>query len=371
MDPSTRQMHRYQRSRPGIQRSDHTSASVRIELDDSRHSLVTMSAAPIHFPNLIRKESVQSKNNRICGDSTPSCSKSLDVVPPRTSFNRDITILPRLTKKKIVRFAPSSEILYIPIPSMVDISFKQAAATWYSSKDYDEQRISNRSIVYLIEQELQQPTTTTIISAIQRVEGARGLEQRTIDGAQICYNNRQQSIQAVLREQERLNRERTFLIEYKEWNTMKEIEFEERIAAAYGAPSALAKQEAIDRAIHDANVVTAIQDGLKNGLMHVAAVSVEPSTNRQFLRDKRFYSSPIILNDAPINVSRDTFRNDAKLKTMCDSLHTLSSTQPTRRQVECKTKRSSDRPVPPLRDTTKKGPSIPNLVLESFSSHTS
>jgi hypothetical protein len=334
-DLSARNKQPYQRSRPGIQRSDHTAASV-LELDGSRHSILSLSTgASAYFPNLVRKESVRSICSSIC--QTKNQSKS-HLVPSSLSIKDQkggCKMKSRNGRKRVVRFAPPSEILWIPISSLVEMSSREVAATWYSSKEYDEQRIHDSNIVFLMEQELENSSTMTLGAVVRTIEGSRGLEQRTTCGERRCKRNRQNSIKAVLTQQDELSKERSFLIEYNEWNNQKEKQFEHRLASMYCKQTESAKQDALKRAKYDA----------KEAVRGKSACV--PSA-----KSKYSHSRP-----------------ETHHQPLAESLHTLSSQRDDRQPSLSPRKRRHDRPLPPLRDLSiAQYPSVPSLIYDSLSS---
>jgi hypothetical protein len=244
--------HAQHSSRPGVQRSDHSSASVmQLDIDNSCHSFYSVSSASMvkHISTLTRKESVRPGSCLDFNNGSISRKNNSVVVTTSPSIH---TVT---SKKTVVRFAPSSEILYIPIPSRIDLSMMEIENKWYTSKDYEVQRLSNETILYLMEQEIQKLsgndsiTAITFSSFIGNVQGARGLEQRTKLGATICYQNRQKSIQAVLQEQKYQNQNG----EYDDYSKTKiQQQLEQRLATVYSKETMLATQDAIERAIFDA-----------------------------------------------------------------------------------------------------------------------
>jgi hypothetical protein len=333
-DVSSRQIQPYQRSRPGIQRSDHTSASVQLELDDSRHSILSLSTgASAYYPNLVRKESVRSICNSICQTKNQGMRH---IVPSSLSIKNQKgggKLELRLKRKTVVRFAPPSEILWIPIPSLTELSLRRVAATWYSSKEYDEQKIHDSNIIFLMEQELENSSTKTIGEVVKTIEGARGLEQRTTYGDKKCKRNRQNSIQAVLKQQDELSKERSFLIEYNEWNGQTEKQFENRLASTYGEQTVAAKHDALKRAKCDA----------KEAARGKSSCIVSA-------KNKRKHPRP-----------------ETQQKPLSESIRTISSKQAS--QQPSPRKRSTDRPLPPMRDLSiAQYPSVPSLIHDSLSS---
>jgi hypothetical protein len=92
----------------------------------------------------------------------------------------------------LVRFAPDSEILYIPVPARCNVPPDQARAIWWSPAEFNERRNDYKAIIAHMEQD----------DDIQWEE-SRGLEQRTQDGAWKYYTMKQTAFEAVWAEQDR------------------------------------------------------------------------------------------------------------------------------------------------------------------------
>lgn len=337
------------RSRPGIQRSDHTSASVQqLEFDDiscasfySSTSSATTASITIskQYQLLSRKESISPLKRSVQGSGLGSCldlstnvsigcdTSSALTSPTRSSSSNNSRI-------KTVQFAPLSENLYIPIPSIDEMTEEEIEGTWFTTKDYERHRTSCQNILALMEQELQHqqqklsPSTegtkgeamsSTFISIVKSIEEARGLEHRTKEGTQAIFRNRQQSIQAVLKEQKRLK----IMYGSDENNVWKQTS---GIATTYSMGTLMPLMDAIERAMYDAKVAAGVE------FETISPKSCDKNTTSSILLDRRFVSESSTADCPPSNItsSRRIVSSSSALlnnqyDSINDSLHTLSS----------------------------------------------
>lgn len=302
------------RSRPGIHRSDHTAASVRqLDLNDSCHSFHSVStpsttASQIQqrtqpFQSLYRKESVRHGSFKSDSSFSLNISTHMNDLPSS------------LGKKSVVQFAPVSETLYIPVPARCDLSIEEIEDTWFTKKDYEEQRESYRSCVKIMEKKLSntEEGSTNLSDVVKSIDGARGLEHRIKDGAERLFQTRQQSIQAVLREQQKLFKERSYNMDHEGRIEFKSAQFTQQIANVYAFETATAILDARERGIEDAK---------EAGIIDPDAPTHAPkrrfkASNLSAL-DRRF-APPTIKDSVPANVTRSNSNE------LGESLHTLSS----------------------------------------------
>ena len=338
------------RSRPGIQRSDHSSASVQqLELDDcaSFHSFsshATTSTATTASKSLSRKHSIHplkpcaSAHGNSFLDLNKSYHVGCDTSSIHTSPTRSSSSYN--SRNKSVHFAPESENLYIPVPNLDETTTEEIDGRWFSTTEYEQQRSSFKGLVKLMEQELMRQseetstpaveiTASSFTSVIKKFEGARGLEHRTNDGTKIILHRRQNSIQAVLREQERQRNDQQAV-----WNQTASI------ATAYSMETIVSVLDAVERAVYDAKEADIVVSDPK--LFEL----ISPKSRRK--------SSTIsIPRGAPLSDGPRLPRVSSKTS-ISDSLHSLSS--PTKRGYQ-------PRPLP------KRQPSSASTMLQRLSNH--
>jgi hypothetical protein len=184
--------------------------------------VATCKTSPHAFCSFARKSSVYYPKKESA--AVPQIS------PVKTSRKRN----------SVVRFVPDSEILYIPVPSLSEMSKKQVAACWWSPDEFDELRIKYKSVVHLMEQSSPENR--------EAIEGSRGLEQRTEEGAWKYFTVKRAAANAVFVEQNRQRRHR----KHQRLNPVLEAVCTQSIAAAYTPETLTAVNEALRRAKHDA-----------------------------------------------------------------------------------------------------------------------
>jgi hypothetical protein len=360
------------RSRPGIQRSDHTSASVQqLEFDDScasfysSASTATTSSTTMskQFRSLSRKESISPTKRSMhgsCLDLSKSFSIGCDAASTNTSPTRSSSS--NYSRKKVVQFAPLSENLYVPTPSLDEMTPEEIMSTWFASQDYDEQRLSNQKTVVMMEQELQQAagevTVTAFTSVIKAIEGSRGLEHRTKEGIRSIFRNRQQSIQAVLMEQEKQKKDPMIRSDqHVIWQQSAAI------ASAYSMETIMSILDAVERAMYDAKEADVVISDPTLFEIISPKSRYKRSTSSSVSLDQRFASELHNADGPPSNVARkpidppftsSKYNNDS----ISDSLHTLSS--PTKRGYK-------PRPLPKRLSSSSSSTMIPLALRRNAS----
>ena len=345
--PKSSRMNFPTRSRPGVQRSDHTSASVQqLEFDDSCASFYSSASSATassntmstQFRSLSRKESIsplkRSSIHSTCLDMSKSISTGCcDTASTHTSPTRSSSSNNSI---RAVRFAPLSENLYVPTPCLDEMTKEEIESAWFSSKDYEEQRIDYQRIVVQMEQEMQlstggEITTAAFTSAVKAIEGARGLEHRTKVGTRTIFQNRQQSIQAVLKEQEHQNKD--FIIR-TDRNVLWKQTSTSAIATAYSMETMMSVLDAVERAMYDAKEAdVVISDPTLYELISPRSRNKRSISSSSFSLNHRFASETHNSDIPPSNVSRkpvtrsssNALMNSNQRDCISDSLHTMSA----------------------------------------------
>jgi hypothetical protein len=285
------------------------------------------------FRSLSRKESISPKK-RSSGthgnwlDVNKNFSIGCDMASTNTSPTQSSSS--HFSTKKVVYFAPTSEILYVPIPSRDEMTKEEINETWFTSKDYEVQRIANQETIALMEQEIKRQTegdvtVAALSSVVQSIEGARGLEPRTKVMTQNIFRNRQQSIQAVLKEQELAKQKN-----YSPIDQQVACDVDSAIASAYSIETMISVLDAVERAVHDAKEA----DILISDPTIFEIISPKSRNKRSMsstgLRDQRFASEPSnVLRKACTAPKQSEIQLTYNYESINDSLHTLSS--PTKR----------------------------------------
>jgi hypothetical protein len=209
-----------------------------------------MKEAQHHSPLRSRSSSSSSRRRRL----QANCEQL------KSPFETATAVAVRIMRKEgagaRVRFAPDSEILYIPVPARCDVPPDQAAATWWSPAEFGARRDEYKAVIARMEQ----ANGTNDIP----LEESRGLEQRTQDGAWKYYTMKQGALEAVWAEQDHWRK----AIAAAETHNRQDNAAALSIAAAYARAAALAVQQALERAVLDASQVGIIVDAKRTKLLH-------------------------------------------------------------------------------------------------------